>query len=211
MFYTKYHCLLVVCSTFACALLFDQTVPYFPIEISRTASTGRYAQHVFKWGITSILLSLLYEHLYLDSVWFIWFGIMIAAWFTDKDHLYIHGAGVLVIMSSVFYSVVVISEPHLLQRRLCIFTSAIAIEGARMAFKGYVVWFVEMDGGVIWSPYAYWKACINHADIAAHVIKLMFTVEAVEEVAVVPALTLPVLRVTGVMQWLAFYLMTTLY
>ncbi|MBX9636665.1 MAG: hypothetical protein K2Q45_03850 [Nitrosomonas sp.] len=191
--------------------MLDRTVPYFPIEISRTASTGRYAQHVFKWGITSIVLSLVYEHLFLDSVWFIWLGIMTAAWFTDKDHLYIHGAGVLLIVASVFYNVWYVSEAHLLQRRICIFTCALALEAGRMALKGYVVWFVELDGGVIWSPYAYFNALWMHQDIARHVLKLMFTVDPIQEVAIVPSLTVPVLKVTGVMQWLAFYLMTTLY
>ena len=193
-------------------------MPYFPIEISRTASTGHFSQLVFKWGVASILFTLVYESFFAKSaaantaaedptLFLVWLGILIAAWIPDRESMVIHGMGVLIIILAVAIKVFS-SEAHLVQRNLCIFSCALGIESARMLVKGFVVWFVELDGGKVWDPFAYVLAVYNYHEITRHIMKVMF--EGVDH-AVVPALTIPVLRVTGVMQWLALYLMTVLY
>jgi len=97
------------------------------------------------------------------------------------------------------------------QRRLPIVVTALGIESARMALKGYVVLFTELDRN-IWSPWTYWNAVWNinglRDEIVEQIMKIMY--KGVDY-SILPHLTIPVLRVTGVMQWLALYLMMCLY
>lgn len=216
----KLHCLCIVICVWLSALLVDKTVPYFPIEISRTASTGHFSQLIFKWGIVSLLPTLVYESFFSPAAYaagekkledptlfLVWLGILIAAWIPDRESMVIHGGGVLIIILAVAIHVFM-AEAHNLQRNLCVLVCALGIEAARMLIKGFVVWFAELDGGKVWDPMAYVMALYHHADITRHIMKVMF--EGVDH-AIVPALTIPVLKVTGVMQWMALYLMTVLY
>jgi len=209
MQWVKLHCLIVICFTTLVSLLLDKSVPFFPIEISRIASSGRYAQHVFKWGITSIFFSLVYEGQSqtdpYGSVWLVWLGTLVAAWISDKQHFILHSCGVLLIISSVFAHVYSIKE------KLAVFLLALFIQGLGLAIKGYVVWFVEFGNGNAYNPLAYVNALVSAPQIVQHGMDILFTTEAVHEKLVHSKLSVACFQVSGMMQWMALYLMSTLF
>ena len=216
LWYSKIHAALIILCTWIAGLFIDKSVPYFPIEISRTG-TGPYSSLIFKWGAVSLVVSLYLDgamHIrqkyseMLSSPVPIWGCLLVIAWFPDHTHLLIHGAGVILLMMCVLLNVLFIGDA---QRRLPIVLTALGIESARMALKGYVVLFTELDRN-IWSPWTYWNAIWNinglRDEIVEQIMKIMY--KGVDY-SILPHLTIPVLRVTGVMQWLALYLMMCLY
>jgi hypothetical protein len=211
MQWVKLHCLLVLLLTTFISLLIDKSLPFFPIEISRIASSGKYAQQVFKWGITSIVFSLMYEVMFASENatsqpcgWLVWFGVMIAAWFPDKHYFIIHSSGVLLIVLAVLVHVVRKS-----QESMAVFLLALFIQGLGLAIKGYVVWFIEFGNGKAYNPLAYVDALISAPQIVQHGMELLFAAE--QERMVHAKLSVPCFQVSGVMQWLALYLMSSVF
>lgn len=213
--YTKLYCVLIVGLTWFCALLVDRSVPYFPIEISRTAAGGRYSLIVFRYGIASILPVILYEYYQtgfsqplLMTPLPLWPCILIAAWFEDYQHLVLHGAGVLAMFALVCANVLLYGDTT---RRVPVLACALMIETLRMGMKGFIVMFTEFDNSV-WDVKVYMYALLNVGGlrdrIVTHILNIMFLGV---DYCMIPQLTLPVLRVTGLLQWIAFYLMMSLY
>jgi len=214
LLYSKYHAALVVLLTWLAGLFVDRSVPYFPIEISRTGA-GPVSNQVFKWGALSIIASLWWEnkiqwpsvHL-VESPILVWACIVVAAWFPDETHFFIHAVAVCAMVACVVFNVVLVGD---MQRRLPIVLCAVGLEGTAILIKGFVVLFTEFDNS-LFDFWIYWKAIFNvgglRDEIVLHSMNIMF--KGVDY-AIVPQLTVPVLRVTGVMQWIAFYLMMCLY
>ena len=231
----KYHCVAVIVSVWFCALVLDSRrgggghgVPYFPIEISRTASSGPYAQRAFQWGTLSLLASVVMYCMktstasLLFSPLPVWVGAMIAAWFPDNTHVYVHCTGVIVIMLSVTARVF-LSGDQKGSPQVAVFLCAAGLECARLAMKGFIVLFAELDDQLYdifhWRPYVH--ALFNVGGlrdrIVRRILEIMFANNKSEaaggifiHVTASPQ-TLSVLRVSGAMQWAALYLMSTLY
>lgn len=215
MWYAKVHAALVVFSVWMCGLFVDKSVPYFPIEISRTG-TGPYSSLLFKWGAVSLIASLWMDGMVVMPKWPvmlsspipIWLCIVVIAWFPDHSHLLIHGAGVAILLLCVSLNAFFVGD---IQRRFPIALAALGIEGARLVLKGFVVLFTELDRD-IWSPLTYWHVLCNTNGLRDEIIdQIMNIMFKGTEYAVVPYLTIPMMRVTGVMQWLALYLLMCLY
>lgn len=219
MQWVKIHCLIVICATTLVSLFIDATLPFFPIEISRIASSGKCSQQIFKWGITSIFVTIIFT-LFVQTqnqqqptsqpygwlVCCVWLGTMIAAWFTDKQYFAIHTFGVLLIVASVFAQVYTSKE------RLAILLLALFIQGLGICIKGYVIWFVEFGNGYAYNPISYVDAILSAPQIVQHTMQIMFTsVEHVEETLVHGKLSLACFQVGGIMQWMALYLMSCLF
>ena len=217
MQWVKIHCLIVLLATTLVSLFIDASLPFFPIEISRIASSGKHAQRVFQWGIASIAFTLIYTMSFLYNeqtnqppgwlVCLVWLGTMIAAWFPDKQYFAIHTFGVLLIVASVF------AHSYTSQARLSIFLLALFIQGLGIAIKGYVIWFVEFGNGEPYNPLSYAHAVIAAPQIVQRGMEIMFTTttEHVEEIMVHGSMSLACFQVGGVMQWMALYLMSCLF
>ena len=209
----KYHTALVVLCTWVCGYFWDRSIPYFPIEVSRTG-TGPVSSQVFRYGTLTIGATLWYEkhvdafikgHV-LDSPVLVWLWVLLIAWFPDDTHNTVHVCAVLGMVMCIFLNVLLIGDT---QRRMPIIVCAMAIQGAGIALKAFVVLFTELDRPM-WQWRIYWDVLSNplRSEVYTHVKRIMF--ESADN-AIVPHLTLPLFRVTGVMQWLAFYLMMSLY
>jgi len=70
-------------STALCGWLVDQCVPYFPIELSRTA-TGQYSRWIFSIGLILSCLLLLKEYEHTPSIFVIITGVLALIWFNDQ-------------------------------------------------------------------------------------------------------------------------------
>lgn len=213
MQWVKLHCLVVLLCTTLVSLLIDASLPFFPIEISRIASSGRYAQQVFKWGITSILFSLVYEVINESGNetsqpcgWLVWLGVMIAAWYPDKHNFFIHSSGVVLIILAVLVHVVRKSQEY-----MAVFLLALFIQGLGLAIKGYVVWFIEFGNGKAYNPLSYVDALLSAPQIVQHGMEILFTTEFVQERMVHAKLSVACFQVSGVMQWMALYLMSCVF
>lgn len=214
LYYAKYHVVLLVFATWAAAYFWDRSVPYFPIEISRTGA-GQHAKSVFKWGALSLIVSLWWEnHLtvpdsyrsFIESPVLVWLCVLVITWFPDNEHLYIHILGVVALMSCVLLNVLTVGDTR---RRLPVMVCALLIEGFRIWIKGFVVLFTEMDHD-LFNARPYWDFIWNanrlRNEMAKHVLEIMY-----DGVVLVPELTIPIFQVTAVMQWLALYLLMSLY
>lgn len=86
MFLVKIHLLVLVILIQTIALLnTTSALPYFPIEVSRTAECGELNQWIFPLGVLSLGLTM-YLTNYLKAKYSIaWFGLLLLAWFDDKN------------------------------------------------------------------------------------------------------------------------------
>lgn len=100
-FYTK---IVIVCTIFTTAWLgysVDCSTPYFPIEISRTA-TGRYGRIFFPVGAGIALATALFE---TQHVWTLlpFVGLVVLTLVTDEMSWPIHMIGVYAMIGSIAY------------------------------------------------------------------------------------------------------------
>ncbi len=133
-FLSKLHTLLVIVGVWFCALFVDCRVPYFPIEISRTAASGPTAHSVFIWGTMSVGATLLYEtykarhlpifRLVLGNPLMLWPIVMIIAWFDDTRHFYLHNTAVVGMLGMVAAYVFLSEDANL---KVPVYVSAIAL------------------------------------------------------------------------------------
>lgn len=123
---SKIHATAVIVCTWIAALFGPDTrkLPYFPIEISRAAASNDQAHGVFVWGVISILPTLLFESFYFTNAslsekghittvtsivfgtpLFLWPAVLAIAWFDDRNHMFLHLAGVSVLLLLVMANV----------------------------------------------------------------------------------------------------------
>lgn len=110
MFQTvKQHLLVTVLLTQATSLLFGDRLPYFPIEISRTAASHPTSYYVLVFGT---LTCFGYISKYVDRPEMIlsWLGMCVLAIFDDVNHWSAHMFGVLVMMLGVSTNIYLRSE-----------------------------------------------------------------------------------------------------
>lgn len=95
----KIHLLSTVLVTQAAAL-YDGAVPYFPIEISRTAASSPRASNALATGFCTLILTLFYTQT-LDSITFaMWLGLVILALVPDSKNWALHMFGVWIVFAA---------------------------------------------------------------------------------------------------------------
>lgn len=176
---SKYIILCSILITWVCAW-FDGSAPYFPTEISRTA-TGRLSYYPFFAGSIVSFFFLTKEELYP------WFGYFLLAVVDDVSHWGVHMIGVVIMLGSI--TVKVWHDP----KKMIMLVSVCGIFAARILAKLLVVWGVELD--MTW----------DIPEVIRTAKNIMFT-----GVCKHPELVLPVFKIGGVIQWLCFWALTEL-
>ena len=214
-FVSKCHMIAVIICTWCCALFVDRKVPYFPIEISRTVAAGPLAHSVFTWGTISIIVSLLYDsfsvrgnmyELVFGNPIVLWPIIVSIAWFDDARHFNLHCLGVIIMLIMIALHVFFSKEA---QFKVPVYVSALCLAGVGALMKGGAIIYMEMK-----EPLYDWRVPLR---IASNVdgkletavnstFDLMYKGHASEFFHM-----LPLFQVTGMLQWLAFYLLASLY
>jgi hypothetical protein len=177
-----------------------EQLPYFPIEVSRTAATTAINRWLFPAGV----LSLVPVAHWADGATIeqfrrfggAWLGLLTVAWFDDCRHPLLHAVGVAAMALGLVYARNYARRfswwnaprhnKHLLQ--------AGALYAWRVLLKVITVAALELSAGSAWwSPLAIGRR--------AH--------EIMQGVAPVlyPRATLNVFRLCGVLQWLVFVLL----
>ena len=206
----KIHLFATILMTQAAAL-WRGRVPYFPIEIFRTAAAGDVPLLVFKTGIT-LLLATLYSSKCLDWItFFLWTGVMVVAFVPDTTHLIVHNLGVLVVFITAGYYV----YRHSTSAAFAPLACAVTIFLLRLVFKLLVL--------VVYDKYA--NAYLFNAGSAITAIKgihargteFMFMGRAAygtspsEEDDAAWAVIAGVFKICGVLQWVAFYSLSLVF
>lgn len=129
-FVTKISVLLTVLTTVSCGVWWDRSAPYFPIEISRTA-TGRVSSWVFPLGATVSFAIAVWESSSVPSPFL---GFLILAWISDEKSWPVHMIGVLLMVAPVAWqSITGFRDKTLVFLLLC------CVYLVRLAFKGVTV------------------------------------------------------------------------
>jgi hypothetical protein len=186
LYYTKLTILCIVTTLQTVALRWG-SVPYFPIEISRTAQASIINQWVFP--IASVLLPLVmvqtneWDNKYIPSL----FGLILLAYFDDKTHLVMHQIGVVIM---VFCALNVIIYAPDYWNRFMLFLCALALLLTRIVLKVFIVSTVELGS---YSPQAIMMKSIQIMYDGAYACQY-------------PQYTIPIFQLGGLLQWVTFYL-----
>jgi len=164
----------VLC-TWLCAWI-DQSPPYFPIEISRTAC-GRLSRWPLFLG--SVMFGYFTEtrHEMLS-----WAGFVLLAAVTDTMSWSIHVFGVVIMMVGAIWG----SWGD--TAKIATLIAVCGLFLARIVAKVLVVWWAELDGH------------LNLSLIARTSRNIMLTGQCIR-----PELTLTIMKLTGMMQWGCFW------
>jgi hypothetical protein len=94
---TKYYVFGLLLITILTSFFIDTHIPYFPIEISRTASGG-LAYYILSIGIPPLILTSYIDNNLTNGRFMMITSLFIIACFDDKTHLYEHLIGVFLLM-----------------------------------------------------------------------------------------------------------------
>lgn len=191
MKWVKLHLLLIVLTVQLVALWQqEEPVPYFPIEISRTAASGSVNRWLFPLGIVSLGVTLRSRGL-LRRYRLVWVALLCIACFDDKYHPVLNQVGVALLFVTLMRSLLLAlpdDEEERLKRvrqHVLVIAAAGSIYLTRFVLKLAIVYLLELQPG---------------DTVYERVMEIMHHSEAVWA-------TLAIFRLCGVMQWLAFGLL----
>lgn len=178
-------------------------LPYFPIEVSRTAATTLFNRWLFPLGVLALVPVACLDdgatRAQLVRIAPAWSGLLLLAWFDDTHHLFLHMVGVALMLAGVVYA----RNYELLHglrrfslwqlpRHNAMLLRGVALYAWRILIKVVVVGLLESDS---WSPFAIgWRANA--------------LMQGTSE-ALYPHVTLNVFRLCGVLQWGVFVLLSS--
>jgi len=204
MFHTKILLLWCILATWTAAFR-DRSLPYFPIEISRTA-TGSLSKNVFRYGVSLCTLAMLYES--TTRVDYIaWAGLLLLAWVDDVTSLQWHQVGVAVMGFGVLLKAL-LSEN--ISYNILLFITAAIIYALRLLIKVGVLVVLEFRKplnadtllGILWNVE-------NFRDkLLAQAYAIMFKGESRAEH---PKASIYLFSLCGVLQWLVFFIFSFIY
>lgn len=192
MLAAKIHLLATILVVQAIAL-YEQRVPYFPIEISRTAASSQTATYAMILGFGSLLW---HVPSYTAPALIIWVGLMIVALVPDTYSVGGHMAGV----GLVFLGAIVNTHSNHGAGGWLLIAFALVIYVLRIVFKGVALLLLDkptltasLQSGVV---------------VALHqrIRDIMFG----RAVDVAPAL-IPYFQLSGVLQWVVFFALSYLF
>jgi hypothetical protein len=200
----KLHLLFTVVATQLTALFVDRAVPYFPIEVSRTAAAGPWSQRVFTAGVLSLGGTLLVTGGGANaSTLAIWLSLVVIALFDDVYHWTLHMLGVAGLGATV--ATLLVGSRHW-QHDTCVLGLAAVLYLARLAMKALAVWHFEPHDPR-WSPDASPDALLYPLQ---HCFRLSQDIMYHGGGGGHAEATLLVFRLCGVLQWVVFWLFSEL-
>ena len=196
----KLHLLAAVIATQAVAL-YDGAVPFFPIEISRTAASSPRATNTLATGFATLIVTMIYTKT-LDAVTFsLWLGLMVIALVPDSVSWTVHMLGVVALVAAACAHVYRRRQIALVPPLLC----ALAIYGIRIVFK--LVLLFTVDKQVIAA------AASNKLSIAFErsMDIMMRGPLAYNNDPELWNLVGPTFKICGVLQWAAFFALSFVF
>ena len=202
MFYTKFCLLVTIFGTWGAAWK-DHSLPYFPIEISRTA-TGRISKRIFQIGVSLTTFVMYYES---DSwtTYIAWGGLLLLAFLDDRTNFEGHLIGVFIMGFGVALHAMLNPWAHMVT-----FGIASIIYGIRVLIKTSLVILLEMEMPVTKDTVVNIAFNVNsvRTDAIERIKDIMYNGE---DKCKYPSITIPLFALCGCLQWLAFYIFSTIY
>ena len=193
MLAVKCHVAVTILATFVSSLIWG-TVPYFPIEISRTASSGPVPTLIFRTGCSLLLGTIWATNLLNASTLLMWVGLVIVAQFTDVEHLVPHLAGVALVFAGA-------ASMSSVSKGLAPLLTAAVIFAIRLPLKVGALVLLEFG----WpSP---WYMILSPSFVLAVRDKAMAVMYQGPEIACkhYPQSIESIFQITAVLQWVSFY------
>lgn len=178
--------------------LCKRSVPYFPIEISRTVAANETTKYAFLFGVVSLLLPIMYTGDYLTYMP-VWCALVMLAYYDDKSAWTVHMLGVAMALVCASFR---IYEHGMIGVNIIALASTAYL--SRVIIKLVCVNSLEFGRGSIVLLYDT-KAYKNAFQ------KSMAITRNGAEKCNYPRVTLAVFKLGGVLQWLAFYLLSLLF
>jgi len=195
----KIHLFITIILTQISSILYNE-IPYFPIEISRTAADGGViTKYIFNIGLTSIIITLFMTNNVTKETILLWIGLSIIALFDDKQHWIMHNLGVLIL-----FIVAMINAYHVGGSAVLFVFMAIAINMIRIGFRILVVMYFEMNIGI----FDLW----NHPKLIYDIFNLSKNIMYRGHISCSePSITVLVFKISGVLQWVSFYALSFIF
>lgn len=191
----KIHLLVAVLATQAAALLVDCRVPYFPIEISRTAASGPVALFLFRAGVLTLPLTALYAGCARLQFWALWVSLLVIALYDDLRWHGMHMFGVT-LLAVVFAVLARDAGPQ----GIHIFTIAGYLYAARLVLRfGVVLFFETPDNATV--------SLTTLVQAGFHTLTVLLVGAPACKA---PAITIAAFRLSGILQWLSFAVLSEL-
>jgi hypothetical protein len=199
MDYLKLHLLATVILTQS-ASVWSGDVPYFPIEISRTASSSALPLLVFRTGVAIVPVTLWFTRTISSvrlPIVLAWIGLAMIAGFDDVKWMKMHVAGIVVlILASVFAMLDKKGDGALF------ILTALLIYAIRIPLKiGAVAWyeFDQLPMGNIWA--------LVKLLVGRHMEIMFKGPGACRD----PIHVMPIFKICAVLQWVAFYALSFIF
>lgn len=139
------HYIIVFCATFfACmnmAALYDNSVPYFPIEISRMGASGRVALATFQSFAIGLFGLLVVVKEQDWNLWLLALSFAAIAFFDDANHFKVHMTAVLALVTCL--GVRAASNPASFHQNMWVMATGIGIYLSRVLIRLFALWWFE--------------------------------------------------------------------
>ena len=192
MFWVKVHLFVLVVIVQTIALFKETTLPYFPIEISRTAATGDLNKTLFPLGILSLGITFWMTGEFKLQYLLSWIGLFILSYFDDEKYFLLHMFGVFIMIVGVIL-IGLYSKTRYAD--LIIVLCAMIIYAVRVIMKLLVVMLLEVNANDMF----------NFIKIKQVIDQIMFA-----GICQYPLQTLTVFRICGVLQWIIFVMLVSI-
>lgn len=186
LFYTKLLLFTLVLAIQCIALIWG-VVPYFPIEISRTAQSSTINLWLFPLCVMILPCLMVFCGEFHTKYIISLSGLVLLALFDDKRHWLMHIIGVVVMIMGTFYSILYSGESR---GRFVLLCCAFILYVTRIAMKAFIVAFVE----------------IHSFSVSAIMTKSMDIMYYGALYCQYPQYTIPVFQIGGLLQWIVFYM-----
>lgn len=174
----------------------DTAPKFWPIELSRIASSGQYSLYWFRFLAITLGYHLFTVDLKTNSVIFIWFSLLAIVFFDDVNYFWLHLLGVYCLIASVIaYGLETWNFPNSLNKGVVICCFCL-IWIVRSVMKIAVIYFFEMENRTL--------SFVSISEVAKNI---MYNGP---ESCINPQITMVFFKLAGVLQWVSFWLMSEL-
>ena len=194
MFWIKAHLFILVISIQLIALLTENTLPYFPIEISRTAETGELNRILFPIGALTLGITLCLINQFKLKYFVSWLGLVVLSYFDDKRYHLLHMLGVLIMF--IGFALIGMNS-RTKNADLVVILCAVLIYLIRILIRVIVVALLEVETHQMFNIYV----------IGMKILEISYTGTVACRN---PVHTLTIFRISGVLQWLTFVMIASI-
>lgn len=199
MLAAKIHLFITIILTQLSSILYNE-IPYFPIEISRTAADGGIiTKYIFNIGLTSIIVTLFMTNNVNNETLLLWIGLSIIALFDDKQYWILHNVGVL-----IMFLIAIFNAYKMGGKSVLLVLMALAVNAIRIGFRTLAILYFEMNLGLM-DLYHHPKTIYDVFNLGKSIMYRG------HYVCSNPSVTIPIFKVSGVLQWVSFYILSFIF